>query len=192
MSTVLWNCHFCTNFGLGPCDWAYIYIYLFSIFLSFLIFSLFLYGWRSIFEKTEFLSLEYIYQRVDKIILMYFWGLMDSEFNSICSKIEQIFLLFKSGCFVKLISLCPCETKEDCYDSVGTIVSHHLLGQCLHCQVTRTCPVNCLSMHDSLKALKAHLSNERRVQKFLHWNAQLSSSTSTHPVDERRSKQRKF
>ena len=80
-------------------------------------------------------------------------------------------------------------TKENCYASVDTM-SFTICwdNACIVLvTVTRTCPVNCLSMHDSLKAQKANLSNERRVQKFSHWNAQLSSPTSIHPVDERRS-----
>ena len=38
----------------------------------------------------------------------------------------------------------------------------------------------------TLKAQKAYLPNERRVQKFSHWNEPLSSSTSIYPVDEKK------
>ena len=60
---------------------------------------------------------------------------------------------------------------------ITLIVFQHQLGQCLNClgdlsKVTRQDMPSQMSLNAqlSLSTLIAHLSNERRVQKFSHWN----------------------
>ena len=121
---------------------------LLSIFIIFPYFFLFLYGWRPNFQKiSKFskFSLEYIHQWVDRIILMYFWGLKDTEFDNIVLNLNRFFCYLNHWNDCIVIYLCQVDLQIFVHINFRTIsplchqcgyntsiVFHHLLGQCLH------------------------------------------------------------